>query len=88
MAYDLHSREHSLRCQIGAANGWTKIYEQQGDLRNAQLQHEKAIELKLELAKITGCGLCRGMIEWIQFLDGNHPEEKMNYCPRCGRKIG
>jgi len=34
--YDQHSREHSLRCQIGACRGWIRIYTERGDDANVQ----------------------------------------------------
>ncbi len=40
---------------------------------------EDGIEIK--------CSLCDGITEWIQYLDGSHPAEKFNFCPRCGRKL-
>ena len=33
------------------------------------------------------CKLCQGVLSWTQFLDGNHPMEQFNFCPRCGRPI-
>jgi hypothetical protein len=34
-----------------------------------------------------GCSLCKGVTDWTQFLDGNHPEVEFHFCPSCGRRI-
>ena len=34
-----------------------------------------------------GCSLCKGVTDWTQFLDGNHPEVEFHFCPACGRRI-
>lgn len=33
------------------------------------------------------CKICNGITEWTQFLNGNLPNVKFNFCPVCGRPI-
>lgn len=48
--YDLRSKAHSLRCQIGSVKGWIRIYTDRGNMEEVKKLEQKLTMLEQELA--------------------------------------
>ena len=79
--------EHLLNAAKGNYQDFVDLTVDGGEEILALLKEQKAVEPMLEQDSMV-CGVCGHEIIWQKMLgDGIWADEKLDYCPHCGREV-